>query len=45
VTDVARLMVQSQIHHVLVVEQDNVVGVVSALDLVAKYVIESEQPA
>jgi CBS domain-containing protein len=36
--EVAKLMVEKQIHHVIVTENKDIVGVVSALDFVKKFV-------
>lgn len=37
VGDVARLMLQRKIHHVVVMDRDHVVGVVSSLDFVRRF--------
>ncbi len=42
VTEVARLMLAHKIHHVVVTKSDSMVGVVSALDLVRRFVLETE---
>lgn len=41
VAEVARLMVAHKIHHVVVTKNDTMVGVVSALDFVRRFVVEA----
>jgi CBS domain-containing protein len=41
VAEVARLMVAYKIHHVVVTKNDSMVGVVSALDFVRRFVVEA----
>jgi predicted transcriptional regulator len=41
VTEVARLMLAHKIHHVVVMNNDSMVGVVSALDFVRRFVVEA----
>jgi CBS domain-containing protein len=41
--DVARLMLESNIHHVVVTEGDSIVGVVSSLDFVRSFVVGAGQ--
>ncbi|RJG14882.1 CBS domain-containing protein [Massilia cavernae] len=36
--DVARLMVERQVHHVVVMDEDSLVGVVSSLDYVKEFI-------
>jgi CBS domain-containing protein len=43
VIDVARLMVEHKIHHVVVMRAGSMVGVVSALDFVRHFALESER--
>ncbi len=42
VSDVARLMVERRIHHVVVTQADGMVGVVSALDFVRRFTLDNE---
>ena len=43
VIDVARLMVEHKIHHVVVTQTDGMVGVVSALDFVRRFTLDSDR--
>lgn len=42
IVEVARLMLAHNIHHVLVMKDDSMVGAVSALDFVRRFVLEIE---
>lgn len=43
VIEVARLMVEHKIHHVVVTQTDGIVGVVSALDFVRRFTLDSDR--
>lgn len=43
VIDVARLMIEHKIHHVVVMQTGTMVGVVSALDFVRRFTLDSDQ--
>jgi len=42
VVDVARLMVEHKVHHVVVTRAEGIVGVVSALDFVRRFTLEGD---
>jgi CBS domain-containing protein len=42
IADAARLMLAHQVHHVVVMEDDVLVGIVSALDFVRRFAVDAE---
>jgi CBS domain-containing protein len=42
--DVARVMVEKKIHHVLVIDNGKLAGIVSSLDFVEQFVIKDKTP-